>query len=123
MPDDCRRHPATEEQLRAFEAAFGPIPEDYRWYLAHCGGGVIGSEWVDGIEELSASHRKFRQEVGPGGWTMRDVFVIGWDGGGNPFGIELHTGRLLVEDHDFGGVRAIAESFEGFLARGLKIDR
>ena len=118
LPDDCRYAPATEKQLREFEAIFGPIPGDYRWYLAHCGGGVIGSEWVDGIDELPASHRKFRAECGPGGWSMRDVFVIGWDGRGNPFGIHRSTGKLLVEDHDFGGVHEVAESFEAFVIRG-----
>ena len=119
LPDDCRRAPATERQLREFEATFGPIPTDYRWYLAECGGGVIGSAWVDGITELPASHRKFRAESGVGGWSMRDVFVVGWDGRGNPFGIQQSTGKLLVEDHDFGAVHEMAESFEAFLSRGL----
>lgn len=46
---------------------------------------------------------------------MRDVFIIGWDGSGNPFGIHTPTGELRVEDHTFGGVHRMAESFRQFL--------
>jgi len=64
---------------------------------------VVGSERVDGIEELTRTHQKFTAESKiPSGWRMKDVFVIGWDGAGNPFGIDLKTGRLrsanLVRD-------------------------
>lgn len=119
LPADCRYAPATEAQLSAFEEAFGPIPADFRWFLAHCGGGVCGREWIDGIRQLVDSHRQFREQSGPGGWTMSGVFVIGWDGGGNPYGIDRDTGQILVEDHDFGDVHTMAESFEDFLVRGL----
>ncbi|MFO0814044.1 MAG: SMI1/KNR4 family protein [Gemmatales bacterium] len=112
--------PASEPKLKAFEAEFGPIPDEFRWFLASCGGGPIGSVWVDSINELPATHKKFRAEFGPPrGWTMSDVFVIGWDGGGNPFGIQVPTGRVLVEDHDFGGIHEMASSFAAFLAKGL----
>ncbi|MBC7967699.1 MAG: SMI1/KNR4 family protein, partial [Fuerstia sp.] len=94
-----------------FENVFGSIPTDYRWYLATCGGGVIGSEWVDDITQLKDSHLKFSSE----GWTMNNVFVIGWDGGGNPMGIDRATGRILVEDHDFGGIHVLANSFADFV--------
>jgi hypothetical protein len=50
---------------------------------------------------------------------MDGVFVIGWDGAGNPFGIETATGKILVEDHNFGGIHEMASSFEAFLERGL----
>ena len=95
LPEELRTPPATAEQLQAFEEQHSPIPDSYRWYLLECGGGVVGSEGVDSIDELSATHKKFKQD----GWTMSGVFVIGWDGAGNPFGIELSTGRVLVEDH------------------------
>jgi hypothetical protein len=121
LPDDVRAAPATEEQLRRFEEAFGVIPANFRWFLTTCGGGPVGSEWVDGIARLAVSHRKFRDESGPGGWSMRGVFVIGWDGAGNPFGIESASGRVLVEDHDFGGVHTMAESFAAFLRKGLGV--
>jgi hypothetical protein len=120
-PLDCRHTPGSEQQLLQFEAEVGPIPPDFRWFLATCGGGVCGSEWVDGINELPRTHRKFRAESRPGGWTMQKVFVIGWDGWGNPFGIERATGWILMEDHDFGGVHQMAESVQLFLAHGLQI--
>lgn len=54
---------------------------------------------------------------------MRDVFIIGWDGFGNPFGIAENSGKLLVEDHNFGGIHEMAESFEAFLTKGLEIHK
>src|SRR5258706_12991436 len=105
MPACLRHPPATEQQLREFEATFGPIPEDYRWFLLTCGGGHFGAAEVDNIERLAKGHAKFRREFGPPrGWTMHDVFIIGWDGGGNPFRVERSTGGIGVEDHDVGGI-------------------
>ena len=120
LPDDCRYPRATDADLTAFESDFGPIPEDYRWFLSACGGGTVGSEWVDGIAELPDTHRKFRAESATeNGWSLSGVFVVGWDGAGNPFGIETITGKVLVEDHNFGGVHDLAGSFGAFLERGV----
>ena len=120
LPASVRSDPASEAELAAFEASYGSIPPDFRWFLAHCGGGPIGSEWVDSITELPRSHDRFRQQSArPNGWTMRDVFIIGWDGSGNPFGIHTPTGELRVEDHNFGGVHRMAESFAHFLSNAL----
>jgi hypothetical protein len=121
LPEDIRSAPATADELAAFEAQLGPIPAVYRWYLAHCGGGVAGSEWLDDIGKLAESHRKFERESGEGGWRMRDVFIIGWDGAGNPIGISTKTGEVLVEDHNFGGIHVVAPSFHGFLARAMRV--
>jgi hypothetical protein len=121
LPDSCRYNPASEVRLQDFEQEFGAIPGDYRWFLANCGGGVCGSEWIDGIEQLFMTHRKYRAESNPGGWTMRDVFIIGWDGAGNPYGIHQDSGRLLVEDHDFGGTHEWAESLAAYLCNGLGV--
>lgn len=118
FPTGLREQPATEAELQEFESAFGAIPDDYRWLLVTCGGGVVGSERVDGIKQLAQSHAKFRQECGaPRGWTMQDVFIIGWDGGGNPFGIERSSGRILVEDHQFGGIHQLAASLQDFILK------
>ena len=77
MPESLRREPATQEELREFETAYGPIPEDYRWFLLAYGGGHFGAEEVDDIVRLTKGHAKFRREFGPPrGWTMRDVFII-----------------------------------------------
>lgn len=120
MSEDIRKPPASEEELCSFEAEFGPVPPVFRRFLAEFGGGVVGSEWVNGIADLARSHRKFREEFGPPrGWTMAGVFIIGWDGAGNPFGIEVSSGRVLVEDHDFGGIHEMAPSFEAFLVEGI----
>ena len=120
MPDSLRREPATEQELCEFEASYGHIPDDYRWFLQTCGGGHFGAEEVDDITELAKSHAKFRREFGPPrGWTMRDVFIIGWDGFANPFGIERATGRLLVEDHNFGIFREFSGLVLIRIGRGL----
>jgi hypothetical protein len=121
LPESLRGKPATEQQLHEFEAIYGTIPEDYRWFLLTCGGGPIGSDFVDDIVELTKSHAKFRKEFGPPrGWTMRDVFIIGWDGFCNPFGIETVTGRLVVEDHNLGGIYELAPSLEDFMLKGVR---
>jgi hypothetical protein len=119
-PDSIRSLPASDAQIAAFERQFGAIPPDLRWFLEECGGGVVGSEWVDDIGRLGETHTKFLAESGdPRGWRMEDVFVIGWDKAGNPFGIHLKSGKVIVEDHDFGGIHEMASSFEAFLEQGL----
>jgi hypothetical protein len=121
LPEGIRSAPATPEELAAFESQFGPIPAAYRWYLEQCGGGVAGDEWLDNIHELAISHRKFLAESGPGGWTMRGVFIVGWDGAGNPFGINSSSGEVVVEDHNFGGIHVLAPSIKVFLAHAMRV--
>lgn len=90
--------------------------------FAMFGGGVVGAEWVDGIPQLGSTHAKFKSEFGTSGWTLKDTFVIGWDGSGNPFGLHLLSGAVVVEDHNFEGVHELASSFENFLRQGLLSD-
>lgn len=114
-----RYTPATEAQLVEFEEVHGPIPVEFREFLSVFGGGVVGGEWVDGIEQLGETHRKFKLEREPGGWSLTETFIIGWDGAGNPMGINEKSGAVVVEDHTFGGVHVLAPSFEEFLRLGL----
>jgi hypothetical protein len=107
--------PATEDALRSFEAEFGPIPPHFRWFLSACGGGPVGPEWVDDITSLTETHRRFREEFA----TAVGLFIIGWDGRGDPFGIEMTSDRILGIDHDNGAVYEVAPSFEALLAREL----
>lgn len=117
LPEACRRMPATAEALLRFESEHAAIPEDFRWYQSECGGGVIGHEWIDGINELGESHSKFSQESSDGGWTLKNFFVIGWDGWGNPYGFDLTSGKIVSEDHDFGGIHVMGESFFDLLEK------
>jgi hypothetical protein len=110
--------PATKEQLVEFEEVHGPIPAEFREFLLVVGGGAVGSEWIDGIEGLRETHRKFKRECVPGGWTLTETFIIGWDGAGNPMGINEKSGAVVVEDHNFGGIHVLAPTFEEFLRRG-----
>lgn len=120
LPVDVRSEPASEIELTEFEVRYGPIPPEFRWFLSVCGGGPVGSEWVDSITKLPQSHVRFQKgSTRAHGWTMRDVFIIGWDGAGNPFGIHRPTGELRVEDHNFGGVHCMAKSFSEFLVKAF----
>ena len=119
LPASVRKPPATHEQLSRFEQEFGTIPPEFGWFLSTCGGGVVGPESLDGIDELPESHRKFRKESGPNGWSMQNVFIIGWDGAGNPIAIEKHSGRVLVEDHNFGGIHELGTSLYDFLEKQI----
>ena len=120
LPLECVDRRATDAELADFEAQFRPIPPVFRWFLLECGGGPVGPDWVDGIDKLSQTHRKFERERQSGrGWTLTNVFVIGWDGAGNPFGIKEDSGAVVVEDHNFGGVHELAPSFADFLRARL----
>jgi hypothetical protein len=119
-PADTRYPAASESSLQQFEAEFGPVPLEYRQFLLFGGGGVIGSEWLDGIEQLSASHARFAKERGPNGWKS-SMFLIGWDGSGAPIGIN-HAGAVVVE-YDGGEVVNLAVSFEAFLSESLRAER
>lgn len=120
LPAAIRFQPASEQELQEFEALHGPIPLPFRAFLANFGGGVVGTEWVDGIQQLHATHIKFKMESGADGRQLPDTFVIGWDGAGNPFGIHKVSGAVLVQDHTFGGVHQLASSFGEFLRKGLE---
>lgn len=65
---------------------------------------------MNGIDRLPATHRKFNT----GQWNLENVFVIGWDGGGNPFGIARDTGRILAKDHQFPRIYLESPSFKAF---------
>ena len=118
-PDGISYPPASKIDLDDFESIHGKIPDDFRWFLECCGSGVIGSEWIDGIDDLYASHTKFHAECQiPDGWKTHEMFIIGWDGGGNPIGIML-DGAVVAEDHDFGGLHTLSPSLEAFILAGL----
>lgn len=119
LPEDVRSPPATDQELHAFEERWGPIPEPYRWFLSTCGGGPAGADWLDDIGELERSHVKHQREMGPPRGWRQAMFVIGWDGCGDPVGLEAGTGRVLIEYHDVGEVTVLADSFEAFLRARL----
>ena len=117
LPEDCRYTAASAEELDDFESDFGAIPSDYRWYLAECGGGVIGCEWIDGIEELTSTHRKVQEGQRRGFYRIPRFFPLGWDGAGNPSGYNQETGHIVTEDHDSGGIYDLASDFYSLLCK------
>ncbi len=116
LPEEIRSSPASPDELAALERDLGPVPADYGWFLTNLGGGPVGSEWIDNVNEVRDSHQKFRDESDF--WALERCFIIGWDGAGNPIVIEFDSGRVITEDHNFGGNHELGPSFEAFLADG-----
>lgn len=117
LPADVRARPATAAEIDQLEVELGPVPADLRWFLSKLGGGPVGSEWSDDASNLRETHAKFEAERDR--WSLRNCFVIGWDGAGNPMAIDRSSGKVVMEDHNFGGVHELCPSFEVFLCRGL----
>lgn len=87
----------------------------YRQWLIETGGGPIGPNWYDSPHELAASQEKLQREP----WSLSG-WVIGWDGAGNPIALQS-DGSIKSEDHDFGGIYPIANSFSELLERNVGI--
>ena len=100
----------SEEAVDEILSKFNITNESYRNWLIQTGGGPIGSDWLDGINELTQSQEKLKNEP----WVISG-FVIGWDGAGNPIVLD-GNGEILTEDHNFGGVHKVASSFNELLA-------
>ena len=92
---------------------YGVSDTTYRQWLTETGGGPIGSEGFDGVEELTASQAKFASEP----WSISG-FVLGWDGSGNPMAMQP-DGKIISEDHDVGSVYVVAATFAQLLADAL----
>lgn len=116
MPAGVRYDPASEAEVTSFESKWGAIPFEYRTFLLQGGGGAVGAEWLDGINQLHASHAKYSKERGPTGWTAA-MFLIGWDGSGAPIGLD-QAGAVIVE-HEGGEITRLAPSFELLLQGAL----
>ena len=100
----------SEEAVDEVLSQFSVTNESYRNWLVQTGGGPIGSDWFDGINELKQSQEKLKNES----WSISG-FVIGWDGAGNPI-VLSQNGEIFTEDHNFGGVHKVASSFGELLA-------
>lgn len=116
MPADTRYATASEAEVASFELKWGAIPSAYRTFLLQGGGGAVGTEWLDGINQLHASHAKYSKERGRAGWTAA-MFLIGWDGSGAPIGIDP-AGAVVVENEG-GETTRLAPSFALFLKSAL----
>lgn len=107
------RGPVTQEAVDSILNFYGVKDKIYRQWLIETGGGPIGSDWYDGIDELSSSQDKLKSES----WNLLG-FVIGWDGAGNPIVLD-NSGTVLTEDHNFGGIHTLARSFDELLAQNV----
>ena len=104
---------SNSEMVDSVLARYGIKNSVYRDWLIATDGGPIKSEWFDSVSELEGSQIKLSSEP----WTMKG-FVIGWDGAGNPICI-LENGSVATEDHNFGGIHVLANSFDLLLSEGV----
>jgi hypothetical protein len=105
-----------------------PFDEDYREFLLRYGGGMVGPYPIFGLRPVDV--------MGTDHWSVLDVtrhyhsdgvlgveqwVVISEDHAGNPVGMDAE-GAIWIHDHDFGGISAIAGSFEEYIRdRCLKV--
>ena len=120
--------PSKAEIAQAEQQIGVPFDEDYREFLRRYGGGMVGPYPIFGlrpVEVMGANHwsvldvtRHHRSDgvPGVGRWA-----VISEDHAGNPVGMDAE-GAIWTHDHDFGGISAIAGSFEEYIRdRCLKL--
>ena len=113
--------PVGEAEIVAAERALGlSFPGDYREFVRLYGGGIVGSVGIVGLripEFLYATEllvtdltrRWWGEMPETAGWL-----VFATDDGG-PIGIELPGSRIVVLDHDFGGLIELAPDFGAYL--------
>ena len=95
------------------------LDEDYIDFITSFGGGVLGSYEIYSIsnseilgdESIIDLNYNFKKDDWDG---MRDWFIFGSDGSGNPIGIDT-TGKIMSDDHDFSGIYTVADSFQEYL--------
>jgi hypothetical protein len=106
--------PVSEKAVDQILTKSNVLDLTYRNWLIETGGGPIGSDWYDSLVELEESQKKNLKES----WSVKG-FVIGWDGAGNPIVLN-DIGEIITEDHNFGGIHKIADSFTELLVNNLK---
>ena len=120
--------PSKAEIAQAEQQTGVPFDEDYREFLLRYGGGIVGPYPIFGlrpVEVMGSNHwsvvdvtRHYRSCGVPG---VERWVVISEDHAGNPVGMDAE-GAIWIHDHDFGGISALAESFEEYLrGRCLKL--
>lgn len=112
----------SEDEITASALAIGcSFHEDYVDFLRRYGGAMVGSLPVFGLRPVEVMGndwwsvveltRRFREQGWPG---VNEWYVISDDGFGNPIGV-ARDGRVMISDHNFGGVSVLATDFEDFL--------
>lgn len=107
------RGPVAPSTVDSILGPYGVKNKIYRRWLIETGGGPIGPDWYDGVDELNSSQDKLKSES----WNLSG-FVIGWDGAGNPIALDA-SGTIVTEDHNFGGIHTLARGFDELLAQNV----
>ena len=118
FPIAVRERAATEAELREFEAAFGAIPDDYRWLLVAAVAAWLARSELTASRSLPSLTPSFAASLDRHAVGRCEMFsLLAGMVAVNPFGIEQSSGRILVEDHDFGGIHEMAASLQEFILR------
>ncbi|MFA7483800.1 MAG: SMI1/KNR4 family protein [Vulcanimicrobiota bacterium] len=112
------RKRATDNDILEFEKQHESIPDDVKWFFKNLVSGGV-DPYISDIHELAKDRAKFLKEKADGLWELDNIFLLGVDGAGNPFGISRDDERVLLEDHDFGGIQEIGATFADFLQSQL----
>jgi len=116
LPEALKGRLADANEKKELEKYVGEISDEHWWFLQEIGNCPIGPDWIDGIDEVMASNKKFKNEADF--WRMNNVVIVGWDGSGNPFGQKVNTGKIMIEYHDGpDGVFELAPCFAAFLIK------
>lgn len=121
--------PTNDEVDSASQQVGIPFSEDYRQFLLRYGGAIVGPYPVFGLrgsdvmEEERWSVIDVTNEVRQSGIDGVSEWVIfSEDHSGNPIGMDAN-GKVLIFDHDFGGVAELASEFEGYIrTQCLKVE-
>lgn len=100
------------------------LDEDYIDFISSFGGGVLGNKEIYSIknseiigdENIIEINERYKNDDWEG---IEKWLIIGTDHSGNPIGIDTN-GKIVSNDHDFGGIFTVAESFEDYLRKILE---
>ena len=114
--------PAEDEISRAASVLGCTFADDYVTFLRRYGGATVGVSEIYGLRPVEVmgvewSVVKVTQRYRRDGFPGTEVWhVISGDGYGNPIGI-ARDGRVMISDHDAGGISVLEDSFEDFLVK------
>jgi hypothetical protein len=115
--------PVDRQEIEAAAAELGVLfHDDYKEFVVRYGGAMVVPYPIFGLRKAGvmgndssvvAVTKKFRID----GWAgTSNWYIISVDGFGNPIGVSP-DGKVLISDHDSGGIRNIASDFEDYLRK------
>jgi len=112
----------SDEEIDAASQKIGiQFPEDYRQFLQRYGSAMVGAYPIFGLRPVAVLGKRrwsvlemtnqFRSSSSD---EFSDWIVFSEDHAGSPIGMDT-KGKVWINDHDFGGVTELADSFEEYI--------